>query len=251
MTGKSDYKYTGHSNVNDPITGYTYQSWVSMLKRCKPGYREAHLYFERGVTVCERWNVFDNFLADMGFRPEGKTLDRWPDMDGGYAPSNCRWATPREQSRNRVTAKLTLESAIEIAVLRLDGESGPSIASKYGVSPRLVSAIGTGRDWPDAIEAAKKVIDARNSETQQGSAQHTTKDGIEVKRGQLWSSFDKRNPGRTCRVGRVEGGRAQMVLIVNGQPGRSTWIPIRRMYKYSAGWVLAAHQASAQGGGAT
>ncbi len=50
--------------------------------------------------ICERWMVFENFLADMGERPEDMTLDR-KNSDGNYEPSNCRWATAREQNLNR------------------------------------------------------------------------------------------------------------------------------------------------------
>lgn len=79
----------------------TYYSWASMLTRCtNPNSSGWKNYGARGITVCDRWRSFDNFLADMGDRPVGLTLDR-KDNDGNYEPANCRWATPVEQARNK------------------------------------------------------------------------------------------------------------------------------------------------------
>lgn len=79
----------------------TWRTWMSMLWRVDdPGNRSWDRYGGRGITVCERWRSFDNFLEDMGPRPVGMTIDR-KDSDGNYEPSNCRWATAAEQSANR------------------------------------------------------------------------------------------------------------------------------------------------------
>lgn len=87
----------------------TYSSWNGMMSRCSnpcaTGYER---YGGAGVSVCERWRDFSCFLADMGERPPGKSLDRYPDRKGSYEPSNCRWATPLEQAMNRdVTTLIT------------------------------------------------------------------------------------------------------------------------------------------------
>lgn len=78
----------------------TWNSWSSMLKRCRGTNKQAYQnYRGRGITVCARWLVFENFLADVGLRPAGTTLDRI-NNDGNYEPGNCRWSTPKEQSCN-------------------------------------------------------------------------------------------------------------------------------------------------------
>lgn len=78
-----------------------YWTWTSMLHRCtsKRAQKWAD-YGGRGITVCPEWSSFDRFLADMGRRPPGLTLER-RDNDLGYSPGNCVWATRTEQQRNR------------------------------------------------------------------------------------------------------------------------------------------------------
>ncbi len=80
----------------------TYKSWQSMRDRClNPKMNNYHDYGGRGIKVCEQWASFEAFLSDMGERPAGHTLDRYPDTNGNYEPSNCRWATCIEQNNNR------------------------------------------------------------------------------------------------------------------------------------------------------
>lgn len=72
-----------------------------MRERCNdPNNNRYQYYGGKGITVCDRWDSFENFLEDMGERPEGMTLDR-KEADKGYYKENCRWATPKEQQRWR------------------------------------------------------------------------------------------------------------------------------------------------------
>jgi hypothetical protein len=123
-----------------------------MRTRC---FNQNHPVYERyggaGIAVCDRWNPakggsFENFLADMGERPEGKTLDRYPKNDGNYDPGNCRWATPSEQQQNRIATKLTPEKVIGIRQRVAAGKRQAAVAREYDVSRQTISNV-INRTW--------------------------------------------------------------------------------------------------------
>lgn len=117
---------TTHGLTKSP----THTTWSMMKQRClNPRAPDFEKYGGRGVKVCERWLSFDSFLADMGPRPEGLTLDRI-DNNRGYEPSNCRWATPTEQQANRRRT----------VFMTLGTETRPlaQLAKEHGLKPRNV-----------------------------------------------------------------------------------------------------------------
>lgn len=97
----SKERATKHGRGGHP----TYRVWTNMRARCRPGHPREEDWYARGIRVCERWDSFENFLADMGSRPVGATLDR-VDNDGNYDPANCRWATPTQQQNNKRSSRL-------------------------------------------------------------------------------------------------------------------------------------------------
>jgi hypothetical protein len=130
-----------------------------MFARCyNPDNKDYPNYGGRGIEVCNRWNTFENFLSDMGEKPDRLTLDRI-DNDKGYEPSNCKWSTRQEQVRNSCNTLIDLDIAIEIGLLRLQGELQETIADKFGVSKSCVADIFHGRTWKEAMGMARDMFD--------------------------------------------------------------------------------------------
>jgi hypothetical protein len=131
----------------DDLTSREYETWRRIIQRTSnPKNPEFHNYGGRGIKVCDRWRLFENFLADMGRRPSDKhSIDRI-DNDGSYEPGNCRWATASEQAANTRRVhwvvlngkKMTLSSAAAISGL-----------PQGTVSKRIASG------WPESLWFAK------------------------------------------------------------------------------------------------
>lgn len=100
-TGCKNHGHIKHGH--SPMFGKksrTYYAWSSMKKRCKVNSCDSKNYFHRGISVCDRWMKFKNFLEDMGECPNGLELDRI-DNNKGYEPGNCRWVDEITQRRNQ------------------------------------------------------------------------------------------------------------------------------------------------------
>lgn len=134
----------------------SYGSWRAMKSRClKPENHNFKNYGARGITVCERWLSFADFVADMGSRPLGTTLDR-VNNDGNYEPGNVRWATPAQQMESRRTPKgeshpKAILTARDVLLIRRVHDLGlvsqVEIARTYSLSPSAIHSIVKRINW--------------------------------------------------------------------------------------------------------
>jgi Zn finger protein HypA/HybF involved in hydrogenase expression len=129
-----------------------YKTWQSMLRRCYTPTNKAYpRYGGRGIIVCDAWrNSFYQFALDMGERPTGYSIERI-DNDGNYEPSNCKWATSKEQQRNQsVTRKVQIEGITYIAV---------ELADKYGLkTDTIVNRANQGLSFLEVTSRKRRVF---------------------------------------------------------------------------------------------
>jgi hypothetical protein len=149
------------AKFNQTRPGYsktpTFAVWSNMKQRClRPSHPLYYLYGARGITVCERWLKYENFLADMGKRPPGQLTIERIDNDGPYSPENCRWATYKEQANNRRNTKF----------LTFQGETRPvqEWIEQLGL-PASTVWNRIARGWPTEKVLSSSKLDAEYQRT--------------------------------------------------------------------------------------
>jgi hypothetical protein len=129
----------------------TRQIWKLMLRRCYNPADAVYAYYgKRGISVCAEWHDFNNFLRDMGVKPDQLTLER-KNVNKGYCLENCCWATAKEQARNRRTTKwITIDGVVK---------SAAEWCEQYNCSQHLFSArIFRGWDVVEALQTPARAI---------------------------------------------------------------------------------------------
>lgn len=156
--GVPKHGHTSRVNGKTKVSS-TYNAWASAKHRCSSPKNENYAsYGGRGITFCERWNKFEDFLADMGVKPEGLSLER-RDNNQGYNPENCYWASMAEQGNNRrsnhlITFNGETQTLAEWA--RRTGKSAPLIRSR----------INAGLPLKDVFSLPVGAIEGRNQKGQ-------------------------------------------------------------------------------------
>lgn len=140
-------QHIGHRRTHGLVGSPEYKTWQGIKRRCLNPNESGYAYYSR-VGICDRWrDSFEAFLADMGKKPSSRhSIDRI-DNERGYEPGNCRWATSKQQARNRRCVKLSESAASDIRASIAQGERQSDVAKRHGISPRLVKFIIDGEAW--------------------------------------------------------------------------------------------------------
>lgn len=219
-----------------------YRSWRAMLWRCDlKRVTENPRYGGRGIKVCDRWRIFENFLVDMGPRSLGTTIDRYPNNDGNYEPGNCRWATPKQQGENRSTSRfiehegetLTLTGWAErfgiakhLLWSRLKG--GWLMGEALTAPPDRARPRMGGEDHPQTHLTDDNVREIRRRQATGERAIDIGKDFgisgpnvIQIARRVTWQHVPDDDGGfRICPINRARGSRAGSAKLTEAQiPG--------------------------------
>lgn len=153
-----------HGHATGGVITPTYYSWAGMVARCTNRKHKAYeRYGGRGVAVCNRWLTFANFLADMGEKPRGMSIER-KDNSRRYEPGNCVWASPTTQARNKRNNR----------VMTLNGVSKTLAewAEQLGIHPATLSD-RKQRGWSDEKALTAPIQSAENN----SRSQHVTFNG--------------------------------------------------------------------------
>lgn len=138
------------NNPNKAAFPKEYQAWKGMRKRCRNNRcKDFKNYGKRGITICKRWEIFNNFLSDLGPKPTTKHSLERTNNSGNYDPSNCRWATRLEQNRNKRN----------ILMVKYKGETLPSflLEDRLGLSRRRIhDRLRKGWTMQEAIETPQR-----------------------------------------------------------------------------------------------
>lgn len=144
-----------HGQASNDKRSLTYRSWSNIRRRClNPNAHEYDSYGGSGIRICDRWSEFSAFLEDMGERPSVRhSIDRYPDQEGNYEPGNCRWATPKQQGRNRNNNRMLTFNGETMCLSEWAEKIGMSAAALkcrldicgYTIEEALTFPVGTRR----------------------------------------------------------------------------------------------------------